>query len=29
MTIMYEHRIASLERLQKKLIEEWGQNIKQ
>lgn len=29
MTLMYEYRIASLERMQKKLIEEWGQNIKQ
>ena len=28
MTIIYEYRIVSLERTQKKLIEEWGQNIK-
>ena len=28
MTLIYEYRIASLERMQKNLIEEWGQNIK-
>jgi hypothetical protein len=29
MTIIYEYNIASLEKTQKRLIEEWGQNIKQ
>lgn len=28
MTIVYEYRVAALERTQKKLVEEWGQNIK-
>lgn len=29
MTVVYEYKIASLERLQKKLIEEWGEDLRQ